>query len=277
MTVAAACLTSEGVVLGADSATLVSAQPPGGPATVVQVLTHAQKVFEVGQEGKGRFGLCTWGSGNIAGISHRTVVARLADKVTDDTTVKAAAEALLGTVAEIVGGGAPVGGDVGYFLGGWNQGDHTPECYQLHVPAKGDPGIKPLDMGQAMFSGAPQFFTRVFRGFDPALPSRIMAELKARLDPLPEGFDELFDTAFREASGPLVAAGLRDLPIREAIDYVHTYLHITVKAYKFMFGVPVCGGPVEVAFISTDRCFRWVCHKRFDSAIREEEVWYDRR
>ncbi len=272
MTIAAAYLTSEGVVLGADSATTVSVQPPGGPAAVDQVLTHAQKVFEVGEKDKSRFGLCTWGSGSVAGISHRTIAARLADKITHETTVKAACEELRKLVAEAAGEGPGRHGDIGYFLGGWNLVNHTPECYQLRVPAEGEMTTRSLDMGQAVFSGAPQFFTRVFRGYDPALPGRLADALKKDLGSVPDGFDELFKGAFDEASEPLVAAGLSDLPIREAIDYVHTYLHITVKAYKFMFGVPVCGGPVEVAFISTDRHFRWVCHKAFDSAITEEEV-----
>jgi hypothetical protein len=280
MTIAAAYLTSEGVVLGADSATTVSVEPPGMAAAVAQVLTHAQKVFEVGDPGEGRFGLCTWGAGSVCGVSHRTVAARLADEVKTNPglPVAATADALLGLVSEILQK-SPAGPreDVGYFLGGWNLEDHLPECYQLRIPAEGEPTTRALEMGQAMFSGAPQFFTRVFRGFDPALPGRMAAALKERLSPVPEGFDRVFKDAFNAASGPLVAAGLRDLPIREAIDYVHTYLHVTVKVFKFMFGAPVCGGPIEVAFVTTDRRFRWVCHKRFDSAILEEEVSRDGR
>jgi hypothetical protein len=72
----------------------------------------------------------------------------------------------------------------------------------------------------------------------------------------------------------LVTAGFQDLPIREAIDFVYSYLHITVKAEKFKFGAPTCGGPIEVGFISTDRFFRWVRHKLFDSAITEQEGFY---
>ena len=99
----------------------------------------------------------------------------------------------------------------------------------------------------------------------------MLATLKTKLPPVPEGFDEMLKDAFDEAAAPLVAAGFKDLPIREAIDFVHTYLRLTVKACKFQFGVPDCGGPIEVAFISNDRRFRWVCHKAFDSAVREEE------
>ena len=36
---------------------------------------------------------------------------------------------------------------------------------------------------------------------------------------------------------------------------------------KFSHYLPVCGGPIEIAVISTDRNFRWVRHKRFDDAL----------
>ena len=84
-------------------------------------------------------------------------------------------------------------------------------------------------------------------------------------------FDALYQAAFTKVSQPLVTAGFQDLPIREAIDFLYTYIHITIKAEKFKFGAPTCGGPIEVGFISTDRTFRWVKHKPFYSAIEEEE------
>lgn len=89
---------------------------------------------------------------------------------------------------------------------------------------------------------------------------------------VPANFDALFQQAFENAAAPLVAAGHRDLPIREAIDFVYSYLHITVKAMKFSFGAPITGGPIEVGFVSTDRRFRWVRHKSFLSAMLEEEA-----
>jgi hypothetical protein len=87
-----------------------------------------------------------------------------------------------------------------------------------------------------------------------------------------EELNKAFEKAFNKAVAPLLAAGFRDLPIREAIDFVHTYLHITVKAFKFRFGPPICGGPIEISFISTDRKFRWVLHKDFARAIYEQEA-----
>jgi hypothetical protein len=58
-----------------------------------------------------------------------------------------------------------------------------------------------------------------------------------------------------------------DLPIREAIDWVYTSIYTTSQAMKFSHLAPVCGGPVEVAAITTDRLFRWVRHKKLSAGI----------
>jgi len=87
MTIAAAYLMSEGVVLGADSTTTV--MTPDGQ--VAQVFDCAQKVFEIGNGG--RMGACTWGAAQLGNTAHRTVFARLADSLGDET-VQAAAEKL---------------------------------------------------------------------------------------------------------------------------------------------------------------------------------------
>jgi len=58
-----------------------------------------------------------------------------------------------------------------------------------------------------------------------------------------------------------------DLPLREAIDCVYASVYTTIKAMKFSQLPQVCGGPIEVAVISTDRPFRWVCHKTLKQAI----------
>jgi hypothetical protein len=100
-----------------------------------------------------------------------------------------------------------------------------------------------------------------------------LAELKkGGLGIKDEQLEQVFNRAFQSAVAPLAAVGFPDLPIREAIDFIHTYLHITIKGFKFRVGPPICGGPIEIAFISTDRPFRWVCHKGFERAIYEQEM-----
>ena len=268
MSIAGAYLTSEGVVLGADSATVVQATSREGTKGVAQVFSYAQKVFEVGKQKQGRLGLCTWGSGTVGGTSHRTLVARLADAVeAEKLTVEGAAERLLALVEQERASDGDVGA-VGYFLGGWDLGTRDPACYLLTVDAEGDTSKHALQIGEARFCGVPQFFTRVFHGYDPQLKTGLLKALKDKLgQKAPDHFDAIYEAAFAEAAVPLVAAGFKDVPLREAIDFIHTYLLVTVKATKFKYGPRVCGGPIEVAFISTDRMFRWVCHKGFDAAI----------
>jgi hypothetical protein len=266
MSIAAAYLVSEGVVLGADSSTTVQVETPEGRG-VVQLLTHSQKVFEVGN--KSRIGVCTWGAGSIGSISHRTIIAQLADRLTNEITIKSAAEELVNLVNPIVKSEKIE--FVGYYIGGWDPGSHEPACFRLEI-GQDKKIMEPLSLGLCSFSGNPIFFTRVFRGFDPQLPQKLKEELKLNLtNSIPENFDRIFDKTFEKVSAPLLIAGFRDLPIREAIDFVYSYLHITVKAEKFKFGPPLCGGPIEVGFITTDRSFRWVRHKPFYSAIIEQE------
>jgi hypothetical protein len=269
VTIAAAYLTSEGVVLGADSTTQVTIRTPEGQGGVAQLLQHAQKVFEVGQDS--RFGVCTWGAGHpCLNTSHRTVIARLADEIGDTTTVEQAAHKLKDIVVPLAGkdGGTDF---IGYYLGGWDPGTHVPACFQIKIqpkaPEKERTQVFPLEIGMCMFSGMPQFFSRVFRGFDPQLSDLFFREAKLRFG---EKFDEVaprLSEAFVAATQQLVNVGYQDLPIREAIDFVHSYLHISIKALKFRFGVPACGGPIEIGFVTTDRRFRWATHKPFTSAL----------
>lgn len=272
MTIAAAYLVSEGVVLGADSTTTVFAKNPEGGTGVAQLLNHAQKVFEVGSES--RIGLCTWGASTLGNISHRTIAARLANQIKEKTTIQAAAQLLKEMVVPIV---RESGVDfVGYYIGGWEPESRSPSCFRVEVSQK-EALNEPLALGLCSFSGNPFFFSRVFRGFDPQLKDNLLKELKnlGSNDDMSEELDKIYDEAFDRASTPLIAVGYQDLPIREAIDFLFSYLHITVKATKFKFGAPACGGPIEVGFITTDRNFRWVRHKNFSSAIIEQEGLYD--
>jgi len=280
MTLAAAYLTSEGVVLGADSTTVVQVAAQGeDQPRVGQLLDHAQKVFEVGGPGTGRLGLCTWGDGSVCGTSHRTVVARLMEAVDDRKT---SVEESVGLLTDIVAaasasakGGAPPMGFLGYYLGGWDPSSHEPHCFRVEFRENGaTPTVAKLGVGEASFSGSPEYFNRVFRGFDLGLPQLLYDELCGIKAELPSGFADDLKQAFENVAQKLVMSGFRDLPIREAIDYVHTYLHITIKGAKFRFGPQLVGGPIEIGFVSTDRRFRWVCHKSHGSAVFEQESGY---
>ncbi len=78
MTIAACYLSSEGVILGADSTTTMFVAAPGSqPGGREHHFNFAQKVFQVGSEGT--LGMTMWGLGSLPGTSYRTLITQFAD------------------------------------------------------------------------------------------------------------------------------------------------------------------------------------------------------
>jgi hypothetical protein len=265
MTIAAAYLVSDGVVFGADSTTTVS----DSNGSVVQLLNHAQKVFEIGEPGKGRYGIATWGAGVVGHLSHRTLVARSSQRISETNSASEACQVFQELVQPEVDSALNETEVLGYFFGGIDPASRDPACWSLTFRKNKPVECTSLSIGEARFAGAHQFFYRLFKGFDPNLPNALLHEIKQVLLDVPSGFDDQFFEAFAKASKGLANVGTANLPVREAVDYVHTFLYSTIKSFKFQAGAPVCGGPIEIGFITTDRPFRWISHKDFSTAIGE--------
>lgn len=77
MTIAACYVSSEGVVMGADSTSTV--RVPGLPE---QHYNHEQKVFEIGLGST--LAISMWGVGGLEALSYRTMIAKLADDLIGD-------------------------------------------------------------------------------------------------------------------------------------------------------------------------------------------------
>ena len=150
---------------------------------------------------------------------------------------------------------------VGFCIGGYLAHSRLPEAFQLSydptLAAPGQPGDLPL--GTTKFWGCPGLLERLMFGIDLSLAQSIMQsghwsgttqDLLALVQPY-----------------QLIQPGA--LPIREAIDLVHASIYTTIKAMKFSHLERACGGPVEIAVITTDRPFRWVRHKGLDAAISQ--------
>ncbi|MCX5674836.1 MAG: hypothetical protein NTX87_07495, partial [Planctomycetota bacterium] len=114
----------------------------------------------------------------------------------------------------------------------------------------------------AYFWGCPNLIDRLLRGMDYPMFSRILESGKWQ-----GTADDLFEVLEEGALGQPY-----DLPLREAIDWVYASIYTTIKAMKFSHLAPVCGGPIEIAVISSDRPFRWVRHKRLGQAIAAHET-----
>ncbi len=276
MTIAACYLCPEGVVFGADSTTTFGNR----------YYNHAQKIFEVGGRGSS-LGIVIWGLGGLGSISYRSLIWQFAEQNKNAPTAtvqevanrfaqffwphyathmaipiarfqQLAAQAQLNP-AELEERQTLFGNlSGGFCLGGNLRHDHTPQSYIIsYGPALQAATVNPVLMCQPVFWGQPSMIQRLFSGIDEGLFRDILQS--GRWNGTPADLLNLVNQRRLSVPGPL--------PIREAVDLVYASLYSTIKTLKFSQLAPVCGGPIEIAVITTDRPFRWVRHKKFDTAM----------
>jgi hypothetical protein len=287
VTIAACYLSSEGVVFGADSATTIRVAGRGaGAGTLERHFEYAQKVFEVGTDST--LGIVTWGMGNLEGISYRTLIAQFADALVHQPALSVADAAgrwndffraaysresapqlqptqqllarqtrtteeqtELDSLHEALSGG--------FCLGGYLRQDRLPGAFTMSfrpdLTAPEPPEV--VEAGVPHFRGFSNLMERLVYGIDRQALNMILRSGKY--------------TGTREDLVALLAPGMlsqpRTLPIRDAIDWIHACVYTTVKATRFSHLAPTCGGPIDVAVITTDRPFRWVRQKAPDAAL----------
>jgi hypothetical protein len=289
LTIAACYLSAEGVVFGADSTTTMFVRNPDPNAGGAEHhYNFAQKIFQIGNESC--LGIATWGLGNLAATSYRTLIARFADdlQANPQTTMASIADrwnalfwsAFSTEYAHVLQRAHQLSGQAtrtpaeddelafwqqsysgGFCLGGCCLPDRNPQAFEItYSPAfTGPQQPQPLAIGSAKFWGCPNLIHRLIYGVDFSILDAISRSGKWTGTP-----DELIALVL-----PHRLAQPFDLPIREAIDWVHSSIYTTIQAMKFSHLAPVCGGPVELAVVTTDRPFRWVRHKRLDAPLRQ--------
>ncbi|SDX63266.1 hypothetical protein SAMN04515617_105156 [Collimonas sp. OK242] len=279
-------------MLGADS---TSSVPCG---TGMHYFDFTQKVFEIGEGST--LALITWGLGGLGPVSYRTILARLGDdlaankpisvaevaqRFTDmfwaeycafDLTQRVIALSAKGPYDPAANPQNPVARTkleedeftnlrtslvVGFCIAGYLLPSRTPEAASITFDPLAPKPVPTLNkMEGSQWWGVPNIISRLIFGADANLKQAILSSGKwngtqADLE------DVVQQQQFSHAT----------LPIRDAIDYVYSCIHCTIKAMKFSSMAQVCGGPIEIAVITTDRKFRWVRHKPWDAAITDGE------
>lgn len=296
MTIAICYMSPEGVVLGADStsSSLIGAQGMSS----IHYLNHNQKVFELGEEST--IGVVTWGLGGLPSTSHRTQLGLLADSIKSQPPAnvkevaerwgtqfweKYSSEPIVAHCRSINNKMPHSPGDttapntrtideerdllslkrnlfVGFFVAGHWSSDRIPTGFEVSFDPLGSaPSLKQIPLGTYSYAGAPNIIKRLMNGADENLMELILKSGKWA------GNDaDLLALLNQFTLSP------PNLPIRDAIDFVYSCIHSTIKALKFSNLFQICGGPIEIAVITSDRRFRWVKHKRWDSAITEGDL-----
>ena len=277
MTIAACYLSPEGVILGADSTTTYL-QPDG----TQHHLDYAQKLFEVGENGT--MGIVCWGVGlpiyrqMVAELddeirarppgSIEEIVGRWSDRFWSEYERVFAADIPAARALAAIPNRTPAqdldliqlanGKAGGFCLAGRFSPQRSVRAFQIVYSPEMDRASSISEITTPwMFWGCPNIVQRLAFGIDGSLMMSIIASGKWS-----GTLDEL--VALR---GPHHLEPMNYLPLREAVDWVHSMLYSTIKMFKFSALRPVCGGPIEIAAITTDRPFRWIKHKSLAEAI----------
>jgi hypothetical protein len=287
LTIAALYVSPEGVVLGADSTSSFF------NSSHIHYFNYAQKVFEVGE--KSEFGLLTWGMGGLDNVSYRTALAQLADQLAahPPAGVQAVADAWVAHFdakyqalpavqrAQLLAGKpahdpaaqattrTPAEEEelgnlcsslvVGFCIAGYVLPGREPDAWIMVFQPTSQPTVIRAEKNELHCWGMPHVMNRLLYGVDDAIVDSIVASGKWNDTP-----NMLVQILEEHRLNPRAY-----LPLRDAVDYVHSAIYCTIKAMKFSTRPQVCGGPIEIAVISSDRKFRWVRHKEWDAAIEE--------
>ena len=295
MTIAACYMSPEGVVLGADSTTTAS----GGDLSGNHYFNFNQKIFEVGENSS--LGVLTWGLGSLGTKSHRSLFADLDDSLRATPAVAVAdvaqrladlawndyTSAWAGPIQRCKDLNAKPAFDqtkvppapnsrtkdeeeefgilrrnlvLGFCVAGYCPPDRNIGAYEIvldSLAGKPTPTNKSA-IGSYSYWGAPNVVRRLIFGADESVRNDVLSS--GKWSGTPAELDALL--AKQQWGHPM-------LPIRDAVDFVHTCIYSTIKGLKFSSLPQICGGPIEIAVITTDRRFRWVRHKAWDAAIIE--------
>ncbi|MFG0327418.1 MAG: hypothetical protein ACF8SC_09170 [Phycisphaerales bacterium JB037] len=148
----------------------------------------------------------------------------------------------------------------GYCIAGRVEQDLECSAYTVEwAPDFAEPEVAPVPREKPVFWGVPFFMERLIYGFDSIVLSAIFNSGHWQ-----GSLDELTDIVAEK--GELIRP--EHLPLREAVDWIHTVIYTTIRSVKFAKWQHYCGGPIELATITCDRPFRWIRHKPLDAAVR---------
>jgi hypothetical protein len=153
---------------------------------------------------------------------------------------------------------------VGFIIGGHVASNRHPVAFELQFNPDQTSPVSSVECprGTALFGGIPNLTHRIINGIAQEVFEAILAS------PHWSGDRTALDSLVR----PHLYHPRIMLPMREAVDWIYSMIFTTIKGLKFSHVPPLCGGPIEIALITADRRFRWVCHKGLDQALTDHSA-----
>ena len=263
MTIIAAFKASDGVILGADGASLVPVRLEDGSTRIIQIFETATKVFQIGDK---PIGVAFWGSGSIGTRTLNSLVAqfnrtKLPELQPDECTVTTLAEGLFAFLSEVhkqtlgpLKEEEPDARDtiIGAILCGYSPDTYLGEGLEFEVPFREPEPVwdSPSDM-HPVWRGQFEPLARLITGYAPQLLEDILPMLTEKL-----GEDGVNEFVGRYQPPAVFGA----MPLQEALELVRWMLRTTIGYFRFAAGPRVCGGEIDTALI-TPFGFDWKDHK----------------
>jgi hypothetical protein len=268
MTICVSVRTAEGLVLAADSATILQGDVDVGGAKSLQILQTFNYATKVAQVGDLPMGVMTWGIGTINSRSIQSLVMEFEFdyKVRGKFSVRTVADALLRFISARYRTAFPSPTQLqtlGLFVGGYSDGEFFSEQMSCELPA--DTTWTPIrsrtadgtqDFGANWF-GATDALVRLIRGFDPTSLDKLV-ESGAPIEAVQAWVDS------GAAALPIVFDGM---PLQDAIDFAEWATMVVIGRWRFGLGTALVGGDVDIAVIRP-RSFNWAQRKRW--SIKDE-------
>lgn len=264
MTICISVRVAEGLVLAADSASMLQGSVKGGPTQILQTFGFANKITRILDDYP--IGVMSWGIGSISDRSIQSLVMEFAydydpEQESNPYTVKGVADALLDFIKQRYESaypdkkGRPA---LGLFVGGYSERQFFSDQFTYEFPASTEwAEVRPNSAdGSASFGanwyGMTDALSRLVKGFDPAA---IQELVKRGAD---QGvIQKWLDDSVSEL--PLVFDGM---PLQDAIDFANFAAQVVIGRYRFGLGPPLCGGDIDIAVI-TPADFRWAQRKQW--------------
>lgn len=263
MTICISVRVAEGLVLAADSASMLQGSIKGGPTTILQTFEFANKITRILDEKP--IGVMSWGIGSISDRSIQSLVMEFAYEydapASNPYDVKVVADAFLDFIKQRYESAYPDKKNqprLGLFVGGYSSGQFFSDQFTYEFPASTDwTVVRPnsadgsLDFG-ANWYGLTDALTRLIRGFDPSA----LDELVKR------GVDRGVIQKWVNDSVSDLTIVFDGMPLQDAIDFANFAAQVVIGRYRFGIGPPLCGGDVDIAVI-TPADFQWAQRKQW--------------
>jgi hypothetical protein len=263
MSVVATVKVYDGIVLGAESMTQLTAIVNGIPQ-LIKSYENAQKLFQVGNF---PIGVLTYGAGNLGRRSIESFVhefsraeeARQAkaikagqvEPVDVEQTAKRFFGFMKGQYEQAFGAMAPdqMPG-LGFIVAGYSDGEHLASEWEFLLPQSAELiRVRPQDGMGASWRGVAAPFSRVMFGIDPSLEQQL-----AQAGASPAEIQR-FKTV---VSGLATQVPFDGMPLQDAVGYCRFIIQTTIGWCTYAAGAALCGGPIRLATITRGAGFEWV-------------------